>query len=156
MVGTGRYLRLGQPSAQVERRYEASLDKHVVLDVAGRPLWEHPVCKQLCAILRVQWAGPSRLFVGTSGEFNDRVRRIEGQFIALPSGFASPARAFGGWLQCFSPSGRYAVLLNADDSIEVIDVYEGKSLIRTRTGSYNGSCGWSKDEKLLIVSSGGS
>jgi hypothetical protein len=158
LEGTGTYLTYyDAPDQPRTLRWSATWQQHLVYDTAGRLVWEHPVCTQLCALLRVLWAGPDQLFVGTGGAYSATGgdRRSEGYFVNLPSGSRSGPLAFDGYIRCFSPGGRYAYWEDRDGNDVIWDLSQNEMLMRARTGGYTGSCDWTQDETRVVLSSGG-
>jgi len=146
MLGTASYLEDGY-------RIRGQFDHYAVVDLKGQVVWEGPVSHTLSAVIRVLWGGPGRLFVVTDGS-TSAPAFTEGYFLTPASGSRSDSMRFDGWLRCLSPTGNLAVLTTDAGNALVLDLLGKQPPLEVNVGAV-GYCGWSRDETLLILSSGG-
>jgi hypothetical protein len=135
-------------------RTDRAMHSALVISQSGSVIWE-ATGEEFRGTVHM-WAGRGQLLVLTAWTlFEGRTRLSEGHFIDLATGAQKPSITFQGRVQCFSPSGRFGVVLRSDDSLDVLDLRESRTVMSVRTGSYTGSCDWTSDEELVVISSGG-
>jgi DNA-binding CsgD family transcriptional regulator len=151
VVGAGR--RVNGPPFELHTR--------LVVDQRGRVVWEEPLPDQLRARLVVRWAGPGRLFESVDIEDDSGGWNTIGRYVDIDSGDRGAEVSLPGRPDCFSPSGRYAILRTArsltESKVLLWDVEESLSLLNLELDSMAvGHCDWTTDEGLVVLSSGGS
>lgn len=134
-------------------------EHRVVVDLDGRVLLEQPLPEELRGLLVVRWAGPGVLFESTEIVESASGLVTRGRLMNVRTGVPGQEHVLPGRVDCFAPSGRYAVLRPRPSELPaqhiVWDVEVGRSVFEVTLDALLGHCDWTGDERLVILSNGG-
>lgn len=134
-------------------------EHRVVVDLDGRVLLDHLLPEEMRGLLVVRWAGPDTLFESTEVVESASGLVTRGRLMNVRTGVPGQEHALPGRVDCFSPSGRYAVLRPRPSELParhvVWDVEVGRPVFEVILDALLGHCDWTADERLVILSNGG-